>query len=378
MIIRYLLQEKKIPQNQIFFYNLEDPKLLSELNETSINKWVKYLIKNGANIKKRVYVFIDEIQYLDKPSSFLKQVFDLYPQVKLIVSGSSSFEMKKKFTDRLTGRKRFVEILPLSFSEIRDFQGGFQSNETEDKFLEYLLYGGYPRVILRENLLEKRDTLLEIYNDYVRKDIRDLARIPEISAFNNFVGIAASQIGNLVSDTEISGKTGMVRQTVNKYFHLLESTYILSLIRPYSRNPRGEFIKMPKVYFLDTGLRNAVAGGFIADPYRSDIGALAENGVYCELLKNLPPFWEIYFWRTKQDQEVDFIIHSEEGKIFPVEVKFQNFSLPEVPRSLVSFIEKYKISKGYIITKNFSGEKKVSGAKIIFIPASGAEKVFSN
>ncbi len=369
LLIRHLLEEKKIPLRQIFFYNLEIQQLLDRINKIPVAEFISELERQGATMKNRIYVFIDEIQYLSHPSSFLKQIIDQYPQIKLIVSGSSSFEMKKKFTDRLTGRKRFIEILPLSLEEMAVFKNLSGNHWQKKLFSEYILYGGYPRVVLRDNIIEKKNTLLEIYNDYVRKDIRDLASIPEIGSFNNLVGIIASQIGNLVSETRISTEVGLARPTVKKYLHLLQGTFVLSLLPPYSRNPRREFVRRPKVYFKDTGLRNAISGGF-NESFRPDWGALVENVVYEELLKNKLPFDEIYFWRTKQNQEVDFILRKDDGEIFPLEVKWQKISKPAISSSFASFLKSYQPQKALVITSGYKnpGIKK-DKTVVYFLPA---------
>jgi predicted AAA+ superfamily ATPase len=155
------------------------------------------------------------------------------------------------------------------------------------------------------------------------------------------VGLAGAQIGNLLSESKIAAEIGLSRPTVKKYLHLLETTFVLDAVPPYARNLRREFVRMPKIFFKDTGLRNAIVGGFLPLSARADTGAVLENGAYLEIIKNAPDFSEVFFWRTKSHQEVDFILRNAAGEITPIEVKAYQSSKFRLSSSLRAFIDRY-------------------------------------
>ncbi|MBM4177351.1 DUF4143 domain-containing protein, partial [Candidatus Gribaldobacteria bacterium] len=345
-----------------------------------------------------VFVFIDEIQYLDNPSAILKYAFDHFKHIKLIVSGSSSLEIKKKFSDRLTGRK-FLQILsPIGFSEFLRFQGkrfkikeeiSFQKlaksnlriNDGLKKAVswaekdlsvalqEFVLFGGYPKVALIDNKQEKVNILKEIYSTYVRKDIKDLAEIENIKIYNDLIEILASQTANLLNIDELASTLSANRKTLEKYLFLLENTFIIGLLRPFYTNKRKEITKMPKIFMEDTGLRNMLLRNFNGLKLRPDKGPLIENFVYTELKKNLGPLEDIYFWRTQTQAEVDFVIKGKQNQLTPVEVKYQKLKSPQIPSGLRAFIEAYKVKKAFVITENFLSQTKTGKTTVYFLPA---------
>jgi len=361
LIKDYLIQEKKNKTDNIFYFDLEDFVFL-DLCNSGVEKTVQYLKERGAQADDKIYLFIDEIQYLDNPSNFLKLFHDHWgDKIKLIVSGSSSFDIKNKFKDSLVGRTMDFEIFTLDFEEFLLFKNkkiNVNSSseiiitELRNLYEEYILYGGYPAIVLENNIEIKSHLLKQIINTYVKKDIRDLANIREINKFNQLIKVLASQSGNLLNVSELSVTLKLTQKTVEEYLFILENTYIIRRVYPFYKNVRSELTKMPKIYFEDNGLMNLLANKKFLE--RVD-GQLFENSVYCEFRKSLG-VEDINFWRTNVGQEVDFII-TKEG-ITPVEVRLKFFN--KKLSGLKYFAEKYKIKKSFVCSlfKNEESNKK--------------------
>jgi len=183
-------------------------------------------------------------------------------------------------------------------------------------FTEYVLYGGYPRLVLDTEISAKETYLSQVINTYIRKDIRDLANIRHIQKFNKLLEVLASQCGQMSNVSELSNTAGLSRPTVEKYLFILEQTYVIQLLRPFSRNIRSELFKTPKVFFHDTGIANLLAlKGFP----RTITGGMLENAVFSEFRK-ARDVSEFFYWRTQDGKEIDFIVPRGDSFI-PVEVK---------------------------------------------------------
>lgn len=350
--IMYLLQNLLIKKGrQTHFVDLEDLKNVDTL-DMGVESFLDLLSKAGFNLRKienedgRLFVFIDEIQYLKNPSSFLKLIVDHHKYLQLIVSGSSSFDIKRKFTDSLVGRTVNFEILNLSFREFLRFKnikfnaadvtkGPFLS-ETVRLYGEYMSYSGYPKIVLADGVKDKEKLLSQIVDTYVRKDIRDLAEIREIGKFNDLLTLLASQSGQLLNVNELSNTLKSDHRTIERYLSILENTYIIKLIYSFSNSARVGVVKSPKIFFYDTGLLQMLTRGHLSqEPY----GHLFETSVFAELAKKYG-MREIHFWRTPTQTEVDFVI-TKRGEVKPFEVKinFNSFNR----KAILSFCEKYKV-----------------------------------
>lgn len=365
-IINHLKEVEHVQEKQIIFLDLEDDEYL-DLCESGYKQVLSYLTASGVDAGKQIYLFIDEIQYLSNPSSFIKLLYDR-SSINLIVSGSSSFAIKSKFKDSLVGRTINFELFGLSFSEFLTFKEesilpekiGTQTpliihQKLATLFKEYIIFGGYPKVVLEKEIAYKKKIIQQIIDTYVRKDIAELARIKDIRKFNNFIKILASQSGSLLNIQELSKTLGLSRETIEKYIFILVNTYIIRLVYPYSKNVKVELSKMPKLYFEDTGLLNILSSyNFPA----KISGSLFENGIYTILRKK---FENINYWRTKHGQEVDFIIHSED-RIIPLEVKLNSAARVT---SLISFLERYNISTGLLMF--LEGQKIKSTEKVKYV-----------
>jgi len=392
-LIDHILNKRKISHLQVVYIDLEFPPVLSQVNNLYGEDFLNYLRSQNVNTDKKVFVFIDEIHYLENPSSFLKVIHDHFPQIKLIVSGSSSLEIKRKFKETLTGRKKIIKLNPLDFEEFLLFKKApiyqkkkklsfrkvilekslpdlseikFLYSDFERYFNEFLIYGGYPGVVLKESNEEKKDALFEIYGSYIRRDIKDFAVIENINAFNRLVELLSSQIGSLVNFSELTTILGVSRPTLENYLFLLEQTFIIKLLKPFFTNRRQEIIKSPKIFFYDQGLRNAILRNFDSIQERIDKGMIFENCIFTELKKNLTVAEELLFWRSKSNAEVDFLLREKE--ILPIEVKL-NLARLKVPSGMRSFIVRYTPSAALVINNSIFSQKKIGGTDIFFIPA---------
>lgn len=336
--ILYLLRERLGQKGETtVFIDLEDSRN-AEILDAGVPAFLSYLKGEGfdpESFKKRgerLFVFIDEIQYLEKPSSFLKLVADHHKYIQLIVSGSSTFAIKSKFTDSLAGRTVDFEIYPLSFAEFLRFKGDnrdlsgvegeYHLNEVLSLYGEYVLFGGFPKIVL-ENSLEKKEIYLQqIIDTYVRKDIGDLAKVKDPGKFNNLLKVLAGQSGELLNVSAISRACAIAMQTVQNYLFILENTYIIKLLAPFSSSPKVEVVKAPKIFFFDTGLLQMLRFKRLnTEP----AGNVFETSVFSEIVKKHSAR-DVNYWRNRNQNEIDFVLNIR-GKILPVEVKsdFMNY-----------------------------------------------------
>lgn len=342
-LLKQLYYHLKDKNEEAVILNLENKELLKSLNKDvkSVFSHVQILPKKiiEGKTKNRIYLLIDEIQYLDDPSNFLKFLYDEYEyNVKVVATGSSAFYIDTKFNDSLAGRKRIFQLYPLSFNEFLIFKrqkkitteityqvsepsyiSDYKTN-TYTLFLEYLTYGGYPAVVLESNKEEKKLLLNELKNSYLRRDIIE-SGVDKENKFLMLVQILADQIGNIVNRNELGNTLGLDNKTVDRYLYILEKCFHIDLLKPFYRNLRKELTKMPKVYFNDIGLRNAILGKFDNPMNRIDKGALFENFIYNQLrIKHNQ--YDLKYWRTADGNEVDFIIEESYNTGYALEVKW--------------------------------------------------------
>lgn len=356
-ILYYIEDYLKKRGEDAYFIDLEDSRFVRIL-DTGVAEFIKHLKEEGLlsqGRKRKTFVFIDEIQYLSDPSSFLKLTADLHKNIKLIVSGSSSFAIKSKFKDSLVGRTVNFEIFNLSFREFllfrqHHFQEGmaYTSKKIDDLrmlFKEYTLYGGYPKIVLTPEIDKKEKYLQQIIDTYVKKDIRDLADIKDIDKFNKLLETLASQSGQQLNVAELSNTTKIAKQTIEKYLFIMENTYIIKLVKPFSKNIRSELFKLPKIYFYDTGLMQML---WLKGLQKELIGNVFETGIFAELAKKYT-HEAIFYWRTKDKKEIDFILKIK-NSILPIEVKlnFEQFN----PTAVQYFNKHYGINKYKVIGLN--------------------------
>lgn len=377
------LEKKWENEKNFLMFNLEDADQLAALNRNP--KYFKeYLIFSGADPDKESVVMIDEVQYLNDPSHFLKYLADFEPYLKLIVTGSTSLSIKR-FKDSVTGRKKAFTLFPLDFQEFLLFKENSAlsavleefhlknrplrqteidperikpfKNEMEALLEEFILYGGYPKVVLTRSREDKLEELRELFEAYELKDVNILFDVTNISAFRNLFKLLASSVGNLLNVNELSATLSIGRDTIQRYLSVLENSFILHRLPPFHTNVRKELTKMPKLFFLDTGLRNFALRNFTELRFRPDKGPLFENVIFGELYKNLGVIEQLFFWRTISKAEVDFVLTGEQKYAF--EVKLTPDKRSKQPPGLRAFSKIYSDFDQVVVTYDrFSSTKE--------------------
>lgn len=387
MLKDHLIENEKILPENIFYFNLDIVKDWEFFQEQ--NQLIEFLKTRSR--KNKIYLFVDEAQRVPDCARFFKGVYDAQLPVKLILTGSSSLELKAGLKESLTGRKKTFSLFPFSFLEFLSaknkplsemLRSGTKISPLDRKtlisfFQEYTIWGGYPRVLLAESEKEKIDILAEIYTSYIEKDIVGFLEIKNRIAFSKLVRLLSGQIGQLVNINELSTVLKLDRATVERYLLALQETFVIRPVLPYYKNPRQEIIKQNKIYFSDTGLRNYSHEEFRPLTEREDAGLLFENSIFNELQLFLGIFQKVRFWRTKQGAEVDFLI-LEKDNFLPLEIKL-HLKTPAVSLSLRNFIKKYKPKKALVINLDlFDKEIKIDKTRIYFLHPYEIEKMIKN
>ncbi len=379
-------------ESHIHFFDFEDKehRAMFDLEGLGVKTIKNILQIEGINSDEQNLLIFDEIQHLSDPSNLLKLFYDYFPKIKVIATGSSSLKIKHKFSDSLAGRKKVYHVEPLSFDEYLLFIGEdkllnirklfFSEKDKESlkgliesqhqkfirSFEDYLIYGGYPEVTLLNTKKDKVEKLFSIADSYIKKDIRDIARIENIDAYNNLLKYLSVNAGNLINVSAIATLIGISSATVLKYMNLLKETYIIDDLSPFFLNKNKEVSKNKKVYFKDNGIRNIQVRNFNSMDLRSDAGILYENYIFNTINKEHDVLVNTYFYRTQSKTEIDFI-SEKEANILLVEVKSGKFN--RRPKALFEFDKKYMnnyteirkvvVNQSYC---DFSGD-------IVFIPA---------
>jgi predicted AAA+ superfamily ATPase len=390
MIQDYLIEKEKVNPKNVIFLTFEDREILEKFSKAP-KDFVSSFIRVQKN--ERFYFLIDEFHYLEEGGQKLKLLYDIFPNVKFIITGSSSLEIAGKTAKFLVGRIFSFYLYQFSFEEfikaksdqlsyiyeerknkVIDFiLNGKDFKFTEDIFQEdfrklfeeYAIYGGYPEVVKAEDVETKKIILKNIFETYITKDIIELLRINNLHKFRNLFTLLANQIGNLINYNSLSSDVQSYFREVKHFISVLEETFIIFLLRPYFSNKITELKKNPKVYFVDIGLRNYAINNFNELDLRGDIGQIVENICLFQLRVRYSDF-PIKYWRTLSKAEVDFILELG-NEIIPIEVKYS--VEPKISRSLRNFISEYKPKKVLVITKGFSGEEKINSSLVKFIPA---------
>jgi len=285
-------------------------------------------------------LIIDEIHLLSNPGRAAKIIYDQMPQINLIITGSSSLNIKNKTAESLAGRFIEYRLMPLTFSEYltqtglenslnfqlfeqlleKSSKAGVHMFDLHQALQNPLLYGLYPRLVGQPMNTEY---LTNLANTLAFKDIDELSLIEKRKDAFNLLKLLAFQIGKLINYSELAAKLGISQETVKRYLEIFEQSFIVYRLYPYFQNKRHEISKSPKIYFYDTGLRNAIINDFSLLDLRPDAGELFENFLMNEALKSnlyLNSGYSINYWRTKQGSEVDLVL-SKTNNLFGVEIK---------------------------------------------------------
>lgn len=265
-------------------------------------------------------LFIDEAQAIPNIGRGLKLLVDTLPDLRVVATGSSSFELAGEIGEPLVGRKRILTLYPFSYRELKE---EFGSAETESRLDSMLIYGMYPEVSLAKTDRSKRAVLEELAEAYLYKDILAFESVKNAMKLRQLLSLLAFQVGKEVSLTEVGSRLGLARQTVERYLDLLAKSFIVYRVGGFARNLRNEVTKTSRWYFYDNGVMNFVSNQFNDLSLRNDVGALWENWLMAERLKRLTyagRFPARYFWRTYAQSEVDSV-EDEDGKLSAWEFK---------------------------------------------------------
>ena len=329
-------------RNDSIILNCELPDIFETLNSMNIES-IRFLFGNNKTIA------LDEAQSIPLIGKVLKLIYDELPEYKLIVTGSSSFELSSHITEALTGRNIKFRMFPLVLKELSQTRNNIQLTQ---KLNELLVFGSYPALV--DLALEaKTRKLIELTSDYLFKDVLIHESIKNPAILRKLLKALAHQVGDQVSINELSVLLGISRQTVEKYIDLLEKSFIIFRLGSFSSNLRNEIKKSSKFFFYDNGIRNAILNNLNLVPDRTDLGALWENFCVSEIIKHklsLNKSSEFYFWRTYDGAEID-LVETFNDKIIAYEFKWSQRRKPKLP---ASFNQKYQPTEYKVISpKNF-------------------------
>lgn len=334
------LIETILASKEYLLLNGDDPgirKLLTEPNTEQIR----------SILGRYKYVFIDEAQRIEGVGLTMKIITDVFKEVQLFISGSSSFDLGNKINEPLTGRKWEYQLFPVSWEEFEAHHGFlFAEQQLENR----LLYGFYPDVL--NHVGDEISVLRNLVNSYLYKDILSYADVRKPEVLEKLVQALALQIGNEVNYSELAQIVNVDKNTIAKYIDLLQKGYIVFKLGSFSRNLRNEIKTNKKIYFYDNGVRNMVIGNFNPLALRTDKGALWENFLISERMKQNEYKQRLsmtYFWRTKQQQEVDFV-EENAGNITGYEFKWNKKKTAQLPKT---FVNAYQADGRIIDQDNF-------------------------
>ncbi len=352
-----------------YLTTISQPFLLINCEEPSCRELCHSPAVFLANIKDIANpipgLFFEEIQHLPEAALFLKGLVDLKPNVPIFVTGSASFLLRSKTRESLAGRAVRHQLLPFGMAELwaEELPKLIAEEKAAQTWMELLIWGGYPEVVLNQN---KQAILAQLVESFVLRDASDMYRIKRPDAFRKLLTLAASQIGNLVNFSNWADSVGVSVNTVIEYVNLMAESHLVKLVPPFVGGKRAEITSTPKIFFFDNGLRNLLFGGFASANQRADYGALTENLIFTELCKHTNPLLDtILYWRSSSAAEVDFIIRTAE-KLIAIEVKAGALKRPKVSRSLRSFIQAYKPDKVLILNETLVDDSlEIEGCRVV-------------
>ncbi|MFH1846187.1 MAG: ATP-binding protein [Candidatus Omnitrophota bacterium] len=345
-LLRYIF-ERIVSDNKLML-DLENPIVQKYFEEEDYERIKLNLEIAGINFTKKAYVFLDEIQYVKTLPNVVKYLHDHY-EVKFFLTGSSSFYLKKVFTESLSGRKYIFELYPLNFMEFLKLKNKKIMlpeklvkisenivNSFSTLYEEYLLFGGFPGVVIKESFEEKKMALEDIFSSYFQLEIANLGDFRNLNIVRDLILLLMQRTGAKLDIQKLSRILGVSRSTIYEYVSFLEGTYFIKLVKPFTKNRDVEIRNASKVYFCDSGLLNNLT--------RVDEGALFENNVF----QNLNLKGELNYYQKKSGVEIDFILNKEEA--IEVKIKPTRQDLQRLKR--VS--EELDIKKAYIVSKKYS------------------------
>ncbi|MDR0973831.1 MAG: ATP-binding protein [Prevotellaceae bacterium] len=335
-LLRRIADSHALPS---LWLNCDEPEVRQLLTDTNVQQL-------QSLIGRYRMVVIDEAQRVRNIGLSMKLIVDTFPQVQLLVTGSSSLDLANEVNEPLTGRKYTYQLYPFAFSELSDHHNWLAEKQMLDT---RLIYGSYPDVVNHAG--EEKEILLNISESYLYKDILSLAEIRKPLQLERLLMALALQVGSEVSYNELAQTIQSNVATVERYVHLLEQCFVVFRLGALSRNLRNEIKKSKKIYFYDNGIRNSILQNFAPLTLRQDVGQLWENYLIAERLKAnhyYRHFVKSYFWRTFQQQEID-LIEEADGMFSAYEIKWNESRRSRIPES---FGQHYPVREQQVVTPN--------------------------
>lgn len=335
----YDIEKLLKPQKALVIYGPRRVGKTTLLQNYLKNTPLKYKLDTGDNIRTQQIlgsqdfsqileyaqgyelIAIDEAQQIPNIGMGLKIIVDQIPNIEVVVTGSSSFDLSHQVGEPLTGRKTTVTLFPVSQLELQE---EYNKHELKEKLSEFLIFGSYPEVLTAKTRQEKIKIIEEIVNSYLLKDVLSLEKVKGSKVLLDLLKLLAFQLGSEVSLNELSLQLGIDVKTVARYLDLLEKSFVIISLSGYSRNLRSEVTSKNKYFFLDNGIRNGIIAQFNGLDMRDDVGKLWENFIVVERLKKRSYkgiYGNAYFWRTYSQQEID-LVEDRDGKLFGYECKW--------------------------------------------------------
>ncbi|RKY99795.1 MAG: hypothetical protein DRQ10_05535 [Candidatus Hydrothermota bacterium] len=343
------------------------------------------ILTRGADFVSRSYdvdvIFIDEVHKLPEWQRFVKLMVDYHSEKKLVLSSSNMAAVRLPGGDALVGRLVEFELYPLSFREyltfreeerIKPLAADPQSAGSKSVLQildDFIVFGGFPEVALKfGDEPQVSQVLSSIFMRYERYELAAILK-DDLVPFRSFFALLAANIGNLLSHERLATELGLTVYRIKKFLALMEHTFLLKILRPFGRTKRKEITRRPKIYFVDTGLRNWAVRDYAPLAVRSDRGPLVENCVFVELLRQLNPLREeLFFWRRPNGTEVDFVLKIDGQRLVAIEVKFTSMKTPKISKALRAFAELYSPEKVIVVTKDSYHQSKLGAIPVEFVP----------
>jgi len=368
--ITEILKERRVNKKNIHYVSFED-----DFEKEKFEKNPKDYISFKLTGKGKHYLLLDEVQYIKNAGKLLKLVYDSIENVKIIITGSSTLDMNEIGTF-LVGRVLLFDMYPFSFNEFLQAKNEklhkyyntkkvrFTDSRIKKESIifieelnlllkEYITFGGYPAVVLEKDFEKKKTLLKNLFQTYIEKDIVKVYGSKYKQRISDLIKYLSSLNAAMINYNEISSAISLYDKEVKEILSILEETYIIKRIKPFHRNLTTELKKNPKIYFIDTGLRNIITGRF--DFSDEEYGKLLEN-----YLLNKWKEEKVNYWRTTAKAEVDFIINEKT----PVESKIT----PTITRSFRSFIDTYKPKTAFLINIKLLECREIKNTKILIVP----------
>ena len=332
------IKEEIVKKNPVLVVHGENLDVIDALSSQRVSTLKRFVGKNK-------YLFIDEAQKISNIGVNLKLIVDTLPDVSVLVTGSSSFDLRNKIGEPLVGRSKYFYLYPFALIEV----GADDLLKQKGLLEEQLIYGFYPQVYTADTISQKREQLESIRDGYLLKDILELDNLKDSLFIFNLLRQIAFQIGQDVSYSELASNLNVNKKTVMRYLELLEKSYVIFSLQGFSRNLRKEYTKSPRYYFWDNGIRNSLISNYNNLNSRDDVGKLWENYCISERIKYLK-YKQIsankFFWRTYDQKEID-LIEERGGKLYAFECKFSEKDA-KAPKE---FFKTYPHSKFFVINK---------------------------